>query len=86
MLHFLILKTSLDSLGLGFLECEPEVSRYARLRLGARPPSIAVSSATTAQHSRPVAHLLLGYCVTVANVSHGTILQLSHRADCVNGS
>ena len=36
------------------------MSRYARLRLGARPPSIAVSSATTAQHGREVAHLLLG--------------------------
>ena len=38
MLHFLIFKTSLDSSGLGFLECEPEVSRCARLRLGACPP------------------------------------------------
>ena len=96
MLHFLIFKTSLDSLGLLNVQSRARgegAQKLALRRLVALNSSEAHSSSTTAQLLRSTAGQLLSCCVATVEqllvlrgTICGTIKPLSHRADGANGS
>ena len=85
MLHFPIFKTSLDSLGLWFLECEPEASRSSRASLGRVPTSIAMRRTAVQQQQqllRSIAGQLLTCCM--ATVEQLLMFYVEQSAEQLN--
>ena len=79
MLHFPIFKTSLDSLGLGFLESEPR--GRGRAEAGASPPRRPQEGKQRNYCEATVEQLLV-----LRGTICGTIKRISHQVDGVNVS